>query len=293
MTQPLLPGREPADRWPAVDLDDLLDTRAAVTEATPGRFLVRNVRSTSPRTLGAQLIGQTVALAERSFPGMAVQSLHTVFHRGGDSGQPMEAQVETVQSGRVLATAQVTYHQQGREHCRALLMLSREEPDFLRHGTTLPDGVLGPDACEEFDCGLVPWETRTEGGSAAWDQEQARPATVDIWMRCKELPYDPSASRSLLAHACEGFVVPVATRPYPQAELDWRGGRGVTVLLSQTVTFHERFSLRDWVLLRSESVYAGHGRMHGRLQAYANGRLVASVSADALMRAASPGHPVG
>lgn len=283
----------PVDLWPAVALDDLLDAYATVTEGEPGRFVVRNVRSTSPRTLGAQLLGQAVALAERTFPGMAVQSLHTVFHRGGDTGRPMDVRVETVQSGRVLATAQVTYSQQGREHCRMLLMLSRDEPDFLRHGTALPEELVGPDACEEFSCALVPWETRTEGGEAAWDQQSDRPGAVDVWMRCKDVPDGPSASRALLAHAFEGFVVPVAGRPYSAAELDRRGGCGVGVVLSQTMTFHEGFSLRDWVLLRAESVYAGHGRMHGRLQAYADGRLVASSSADALMRAAQPGRAAG
>ncbi|MDI2129860.1 acyl-CoA thioesterase [Yinghuangia seranimata] len=261
-----------------------------VSAATPVvRFRARNVLSPNRFTLGSQLLGQAVAAAERAFPGMAVQSMHAVFPRAGDVEAPIDISVETVHSGRALATAQVSFRQSGGEHARALVMLSRDEPDFLRHGATLPDDVAGPDACEPFDCPLVPWETRTEGGDAAWDSTVARPGPVDVWLRAKDAPGDPGASRALLAHASEAFVIPVALRGYPAAALERRGGRGVSVVLAQTVTFHEPFSLRDWILLRAESSYAGRGRMHGRFQAYGpDGRLVASITAEALMR---PAHP--
>lgn len=283
-------GTTPAatEVWPRIALDDLLDVLTLHQNlSVPGEFRIRNVASKSPRSLGAQLLGTTVAAAEQAFPGLAVQSMHGVFPRGGDAARPIDVRVETVQSGRTLATAQVTFRQENREHCRVLVMLSRDEPDFLRHGRVLPDGVPGPDACEPFDCPLVPWETRVDGGDTAWDFTVARPGRADIWMRCKDAAGDPGTARVLLAHAVEAFVIPVASRPYSHGDLARRGGRGTAVVLAQTITFHEPFSFHDWVLLRSESEYAGRGRMHGRLQAFtADGRLVASISGEALMRSA-------
>ena len=273
--------------WPTTSVDDIL-TALEPEQTGPGRFRARNVHSGIDRTLGSQLLGLTVAVAERSRPGMTVQSLHAAFPRGGDASRPIDVSVETVQAGRSLATLQVSYRQDEREHCRAMVMLTRDEPDFLRHSAGLPDDLPGPDACEPFDCGLVPWETRTEGGEDAWRGIAGRPASIDVWTRRKEVSGDRALSRQLLAHAVEAFVVPVGTLSYPSEELLRRGGCGLSVVLSQTITFHGPFTLDGWVLLRAESVHAGRGRLHGRIQVFADGRLAASVSADGLLRAAAP-----
>ncbi|MYQ32223.1 thioesterase family protein [Streptomyces sp. SID4956] len=275
--------------WPRIALDDMLDA-LRTQETGPGRLVARGLRTDHPSVLGSQLLGLTVATAERTLPGMRVQSLHTVFPRGGRAGEPIDVAVETVQSGRFLATLEVSFRQRGREHCRAVVMLTRDEPDFVRHGVVAHDDLPGPDACEAFDCPLVPWETRVEGGIGAWDRDASGPAAIDLWMRCKDLANgDRGLSRSLLAHAVEAFVIPVGVRPYPQAELVRRGGSGLSVVLAQTVTFHEPFDLAEWLLLRVENVYAGRGRMHSRFQAFADGRLVASAGGDGLLRAAVDG----
>jgi acyl-CoA thioesterase-2 len=273
--------------WPTTSIDDIL-TALEPEQTGPGRFRARNVRAGIDRTLGSQLLGLTVAVAERSQPGMTVQSLHAAFPRGGDASRPIDVRVETVQAGRSLATVQVSYRQDEREHCRALVMLTRDEPDFLRHSARPPDELPGPDACEPFDCGLVPWETRTDGGQDAWRGAAGRPAAIDVWTRCKEVSGDGALSRQLLAHAVEAFVVPVGTLSHPPRELLRRGGCGLSVVLSQTITFHEPFTLDGWLLLRAESVHAGRGRLHGRIQVFSDGGLVASVSADGLLRAAAP-----
>ena len=91
-----------------------------------------------------------------------------MFPRGGIAADPVGIDVEVVQSGRALATVAVTFQQEGREHARALVMLSRDEPDFLRHQRPLPDDVPGPELdCDELPVALMPWEVRTYGGSDA------------------------------------------------------------------------------------------------------------------------------
>ncbi|MEU0545263.1 acyl-CoA thioesterase domain-containing protein [Nocardia sp. NPDC005978] len=274
------------DSWPVVDLPDLLDV-LDLTEAGPGQFRARNVVSTLPTTLGSQTLAQAVVAAERTVPHMAVQSLHGVFPRGGYADRDVDVHAEVVQSGRALATVQVSFSQDGREHARVLAMLSTEEPDFLSHGAQLPRDVPGPDDCTEFPCALLPWEVRTPGGADAFAAELAGPPTLDVWMRAPKAPETPTIGRALLAHGTEGFLGPVATRPYPQSEIARRGGRGTAAMLTQTVTYHRPFTIGDWLLLRCESTFAGGGRMYGQLQVYAHtGELVASVTAQGLMRGA-------
>lgn len=272
------------DIWPVVDLTDLLDV-LDLTEVSPGHFRARNVTSTLPTTLGSQTLAQAVVAAERTVPHMAVQSLHAVFPRGGYADREVDVHVDTVQSGRALATVQVSFSQEGREHARALVMLSADEPDFLEHAARLPDNVPGPDECDELPCALLPWEVRTLGGADALAPALEGPPALDVWMRCDKAPDLPVIARALLAHGTEGFLGPVATRPYSQAEITRRGERGVSAMLTQTVTFHRPFALDEWLLLRCESPFAGSGRMYGRIEVFTHtGNLVASVSAQGLMR---------
>lgn len=272
--------------WPGIDLADLLDV-LDIYEDGPGRYRARNVASDLPTMLGSQMLAQTVVAAERQVPGMAVQSMHTTFPRGGFADRPVDILVETVQSGRMLATVQVSFRQEGRENSRSLVMLTRDEPDFLRHATELPAGVPGPEECEPLPCALLPWDVRTAGGAGALAPDLAGPNRLDVWMRCPKAPGTTQMGRALVAHGAEGFLGPVAMRPYPMAEMERRGGRGTAVALNQTVTFHEPFSPHDWLLLRCESAYAGRSRMHGRIQVFTEGgSLVASVTADGLMRSA-------
>ncbi|BAW06443.1 hypothetical protein [Nocardia seriolae] len=108
-----------------------------------------------------------------------------------------------------------------------------------------------------------------------------------MWIRCDKAPDVPGIARALLAHGSEGFLGPVATRPYPQGEIDRRGGRGMSAMLAQTITFHRPFTLHDWLLLRCESPFAGSGRMFTRIQICTRtGEPVASVDAHGLMRSA-------
>lgn len=275
--------------WPGIDLADLMDA-LDIAEMAPGRFRARNIVSRIPSTLGSQVLAQTVAAAERTVPGFAVQSVQGVFPRGGIAAQPVAIEVEVVQSGRALATVEVAFRQEGREHARALVMLTRDEPDFLRHHRPLPDGVPGPEECADLPVAMLPWEVRTYGGAEALALGLAGPPTLDVWMRCTKVPDEASLSRSLLAYGTEGFLGPVALRPYTAEAVAALGGKGTSVMLAQNVTFHEPFSIHEWLLLRCESVYAGRSRMHGRIHVHGqDGRLVASVSADGLMRVAAEG----
>jgi len=276
--------------WPSITTADVLDALdldevAATDEHGVTRFRARNIVSAIPRTLGAQVLAQTVVAAERVVPGMAVQSLQGVFPRAGDPNEPVDVRVERLHRGRSVAMLQVGFRQGANEHYRAFVTLGVAGPELVRHADPLVADVPAPEACDEFPVSMLPWEVRTEGGVDALAPELAGPPRLDLWMRCPKLPDTATTARAAVAWATEGFLGPVALRPYPAEEIARRGGRSMSVALAQNVTYHEDFSAHDWLLLRCASEYAGDGRMHGRIRVFTRtGRLVASVTADGLMR---------
>ncbi|MGW9211196.1 acyl-CoA thioesterase [Embleya sp. NPDC055664] len=283
--------------WPtiaAADLVDVLDldrpaaadpADAAVPDTALTRFRARNLVTPIPRTLGAQVLAQTVVAAERVVPHMAVQTLQGVFPRAGDPTAPVDVRVERLHEGRSAAILQVGFRQGAAEHYRAFVTLGVAGPELVRHADALPAGVAGPEECAEVSVPMLPWEVRTAGGAAALAPDAVGPPRLDLWTRCTSVPDTATTARAILAWSTEGFLGPVALRPYSRAELERRGGRSMSVALSQNITFHEPFSAHEWLLLRCASEYAGDGRMHGRIRVFTRaGRPVASVTADGLMR---------
>ncbi|WP_237534595.1 acyl-CoA thioesterase domain-containing protein [Streptomyces sp. SID3343] len=280
--------------WPSITADDVLDAlELERVAAAPGEsrdvvvFRARNIVSRVPRTLGAQLLAQTVVAAERVVPHMTVQTLQGAFPRAGDPSLPVDVRVERLHEGRSVAMLQVGFRQGDNEHCRAIVTLGGPGAELVRHGDVLAADVPGPEECAEFPVPMLPWEVRTVGGVEALAPELAGPPRLDLWMRMPggRLPDAGTWARAVVAYATEGFLGPVALRPYPSDEIARRGGRAMSVALAQNVTFHDEFSVGEWVLLRCASEYAGGGRMHGRIRVFArDGRLVASVTADGLMR---------
>ncbi|MGW1997085.1 acyl-CoA thioesterase [Embleya sp. NPDC001921] len=279
--------------WPNIATADLVDalelTPADLADSGgPGAvttFGARNIVTRIPRTLGAQVLAQTVVAAERVVPHMAVQTLQGVFPRAGDPAEPVEVRVERLHQGRSAAMLQVGFRQGGHEHYRAFVTLGVVGPELVRHADPLPAEVVGPEDCAELPVSMLPWEVRTVGGPAALDPDLAGPPCLDLWTRCTGVADTATMARAILAWSTEGFLGPVALRPYPRAEIERRGGRAMSVALAQNITFHEGFSAHEWLLLRCASEYAGDGRMHGRIRVFTRaGRLVASVTADGLMR---------
>ena len=63
-------------------------------------------------------------------------------------------------------------------------------------------------------------------------------------------------------------------------------------MISHTLTFHEPFAARDWLLLSHHSPYAGRGRSYGRADVFRpDGALVASYVQDAMIRAKDSARP--
>ena len=91
-----------------------------------------------------------------------------------------------------------------------------------------------------------------------------------MWTRFPGAPDDPTTDQALLAFATDGFLIGTAMRPHPGVGQAQAHVTLTTGVISHTITFHEPFAARDWLLLSHHSPYAGPGsvlRSGGRVPA--------------------------
>jgi acyl-CoA thioesterase len=265
-------------------LSDLLD----VLELEPrgdGRYLARNF-SEGPGTVvfGGQLLAQSIFAASTVDEAKEVKSLHTIFARAGDTGHPLDVDVDAMHTGRAFASATVTFSQGGKLCCRSLALLNAPEPDLIRHQPERPDVGAPADAVASSHGGSW-WEIRTVGGADISDPDAVGPAELAVWVRFPGAPDDVRTSQALLAYASDGFLIGTAMRPHKGFGQALSHVTISTTVLDHTLSVHEPFSAGDWLLLAQESPYAGRGRSYGRAHVFTeDGRHVASFVQDNMVR---------
>jgi acyl-CoA thioesterase len=237
---------------------------------------------------GGQLLAQMIRAAAETSPTKAVKTIHAIFARAGRVDAETELAVETLHEGRAMASHSLTAWQGERLCCRAMVLMSADEPDVIAHGVPMPD-VAAPERAGRVHVGglAFPGAEYIVAGDVDTDSVDAPPgpAALDVWYRSCETPDERSVAQAVLAWATDGFLIATAMRPHAgfgqaRAHVDLSTG-----VLSHTLTFHRPFSLRDWVLLAHESPFAGGGRSYGRCHIFErSGALVASYVQDAMVR---------
>jgi acyl-CoA thioesterase II len=241
---------------------------------------------------GGQLLAQSVVAGLAGHDGKRVKTVHTVFARGGRPDAPVEIAVDRMHSGRAFASSTVTISQGDRLCARSLVLLSADEPDFIRHADAAP-AAPSPEAGTSAGSGSGAWQVRIAGDVDVDDPAAVGPPDLDVWTRFVGAPDDPAIDQALLAFATDGFLIATAMRPHAgvgQAQAHVTVSTGV---VSHTLTFHEPASAGQWLLLSHHSPYAGRGRSYGTANVFrSDGALVASYVQDAMIRpldAARPG----
>jgi acyl-CoA thioesterase II len=264
-------------------IDDLVGTLALEPDG-PDRYRAPNVAAGPGVIFGGQLMGQAIVAALAGQDGKRVKTVHTIFARSGRPDTPVEIAVERMHRGRAFASSTVTIGQGDRLCSRSLVLLSVDEPDFIRHADALPP-TPGPDESAAMGDGPDDWQVRIAGGVDIRDPEAVGPPDLDVWTRFAGAPDDPALDQALLAYATDGFLIATAMRPHPgvgQAQAHVTVSTGV---VSHTLTFHEPAPVGEWLLLSHHSPYAGHGRSYGTARVFrADGALVASYVQDGMIR---------
>ncbi|MEU9272974.1 acyl-CoA thioesterase domain-containing protein [Streptomyces sp. NPDC048251] len=270
-------------------IDGFLDA-VDLKEVGAGRYVAGNIDTGHFVVFGGQLLAQSIMAAHASQEGKAVKTLHTVFARAASPAKPVEIAVERLHNGRALASCTVTVSQGERLCARSMVLLSADEPDFVRHADrpATPSSPLKATRRRPQDDGG--WEIRVVDGVDTDDPDAVGPAELDVWTRCAGAPTDRTTAQALLAYATDGFLIGTAMRPHKGVGQVMAHKAISTGVLSHTITFHEPFSAADWLLLEHSSPYAGHGRGYGRADVFTeDGRLVASFVQDNMIRAMPEG----
>lgn len=250
-----------------------------------GRYRAGNIDTGNPVVYGGQLLAQSVIAALTDAGDKRVKTIHTVFARGGNPEAPVEIHVDPMHSGRAFASRTVTISQ-GESVCtRSQVLLTADEPDFIHHADPSPS-LTPPDSSRERDDSEA-FEIRIVDDVDVSDPELVGPPDLDVWVRVLEAPDDPSVDQALLAYISDGFLIGTAMRPHDGVGQAQAHVTVATSVVSHTLTFHEPFSIRDWLLLSHHSSHAGGGRSYGSAEVFtSDGRLVASYVQDAMIRPA-------
>lgn len=267
------------------DLDALL-AALDLHQVGEGRYTAGNFDTGRGGVVfGGQLLGQTVLAGATVDPSKVVQSVHTVFARGGDLSRPLEIDVEPMHVGRAMASATVTIRQGDRLCTRSLVLLSAEEPDLIRHADA-PPAVGGPDDAVPSGGEGDFWEIRVVGGVSLTDPDALGPPELCVWSRFPGAEATGALGQALLSYATDGFLIGTAMRPHEGVGQSMAHVSISTSVLAHTLTFHEPVDGGAWHLLAQESPYAGRGRSYGRSGVFTeDGRLVASFVQENMIRA--------
>ena len=237
---------------------------------------------------GGQLLAQSIVAGLAGHDGKRVKTVHTVFARGGSPDAPVEIAVDRMHAGRAFASSTVTISQGERLCTRSLVLLTADEPDFIRHADPAPPTPV-PDGDAAVD-GEGAWQIRIAGDVDIDDPEAVGPAELDVWTRFAGAPDDPAVDQALLAFATDGFLIATAMRPHAGVGQSQAHVTVSTGVISHTLTFHEPAPACEWLLLSHHSPYAGRGRTYGRADVFrADGAIVASYVQDAMIRALDRG----
>lgn len=252
----------------------------------PDRYRAGNAEAGHGVIFGGQLLAQSVIAGLAGHDGRSVKTVHTVFARSGRPDTPVEIAVDRMHDGRAFASSTVTISQGDRLCARSLVLLTADEPDFIRHADPVP-ATPGPDGAAPGGDGEGAWQIRMAGGVDVDDPDAVGPPDLDVWSRFAGAPDDPAVDQALLAFATDGFLIATAMRPHPgvgQAQAHVTVATGV---VSHTLTFHEPARAGQWLLLSHHSPYAGRGRCYGTANVFrADGALVASFAQDGMIRPA-------
>ena len=264
-----------------VATDDIL--RSLALEATGiDNYRGKNTQAGPGVIFGGQLMAQSIVAALVGHEGKRIKTLHTVFARAGSPDAPVEIVVDRVHAGRAFASSTVTISQGERVCTRSSVLLSADEPNFIRHADPAP-GLPRP--AGDAAGGDGDWQVRIAGDVDLSDPDLVGPPDLDVWTRFAGAPDDPAIDQALLAFATDAFLIGTAMRPHAgvgQAQAHVTLSTGV---ISHTLTFHEPCAARDWMLLSHHSTYAGHGRCYGRANVFrGDGALAASYVQDAMIR---------
>jgi len=230
------------------------------------------------RIYGGLVVAQALAAATATVdPEHHVHSLHSYFILGGVPTEPVRYEVDRIRNGRSFSTRRVV----ARQSSGAILNLSAS---FHRHEDgPVAEGVEQPDAPPPDEVRPSEWESGFDyrevdpppepGRSVAWGRYQA------------PLPDDPRAHACALAFLSDANPMDAIAGRHPVTPpLDGWQDTFVSASLDHAVWFHQPVRADEWLLFDMHSGHVGGSRGIATGEVYQDGRLVATVAQEGLLR---------
>ncbi|WP_127091319.1 acyl-CoA thioesterase II [Aquabacter cavernae] len=279
---------------------DILDLEALEINLFRGR-------SASPaggRVFGGQVVAQALVAARRTVPDDRVaHSLHGYFLLGGDPTVPIVYDVDRIRDGRSFTTRRVVAIQHG----RAIFSMSvsyQVEEDGFEHQSVMPEVLMPeelpgdevwrerllaryPSSAVRGWMALRPLEIKPTSLDSPYLGGSGQPTRPSLWIRVRgPVPDDLPTHQAVLTYASDLSLLQAALLPHGKSVFD---PDMQCASLDHALWFHRRFRADEWLLYVQESPAAFGARGFCRGEFFTrDGRLVASVTQEGLMRPVPP-----
>jgi acyl-CoA thioesterase-2 len=255
------------------------------------------------RVFGGQVIGQALVAAARTVDGRAAHSLHAYFMRPGDPAVPIIYEVDRIRDGKSFTTRRVVAIQHG-EAIFSMSASFQVEEAGLEHQAEMPKVLPPEELPSEAELMALFLKDAPEPVRRYWERErpiELRPVDLrhyvsrdplppvqNVWVRATgRLPNDPDIHRCVLAYASDMTLLDTSLFAHGRAIFD-RGLQAAS--LDHALWFHRPFRADEWLLYAEDSPSASGARGLNRGSLFSrDGRLIASVAQEGLIRVRAPG----
>jgi len=251
---------------------------------------------------GGQVLGQSLAAAQRTVEGRVVHSMHAYFLRAGDVEAPIVYEVDRNRDGKSFSSRRVVAIQHG-QPIFTMAASFQDPEEGLTHQLSMPDvpppeDLAEPEPLDAHTLAKIPPKLQrwvTSKGPFEFRhvypgdefKRPKRPPFQHVWFRLVDrIPDDELLHRALLAYASDFHLIGTATLPHGISYLQ---GNVQMASLDHAMWFHRPTNFNEWILFDQDCPSTSQGRGFIRGEMYSqDGVLVASVAQECLMRVKAP-----
>lgn len=256
------------------------------------------------RVFGGQVIGQALVAACRTVKDRSIHSLHGYFILPGDPKVPILYEVDNVRDGRSFTTRRVRAFQ----HDKVIFFLSASfhvAEEGLHHQVKMPDVPPPEELPDDRDIAARilphmpnplriyherqrPIDLRPVEIERYMSREPRDPQ-FNVWIKAStRLPDNPEIHQCVLAYASDMTLLDTSLVAHGKTVFD---KEIQPASLDHALWLHGPFRADEWLLYAQDSPFSGGSRGFARGQIFTrDGRLVASVAQEGLIRLRDPHH---
>lgn len=265
----------------------------------PNRFRGHSLPQFSGRIYGGQVLAQATIAAADTLPAAddrLAHSLTAAFLRPGDVTKPIEFEVTELNDGRSFSTRNVHAIQDDRIIFTARVSAQKHQPG-LSYGATQPDAP-DPETLEssvDFFANMNnAWghlvsttnslDMRHVGGPIYVKPAEVATNRHLIWFRSRSAMPEGSSKllqRVMLGYSADQFMLEPVMR---SMGIYWSQTEASLATLDHSIWWHRNFDMSDWILAELESPSAQNGRGLSLARFFQNGRHIATMSQEGMVR---------